>query len=65
MIVEEHKTDLEVDVPTMLCDSIICDKIHPSLPNKSFVMLIVGDKGKEKFKSVQRQIRRHIIKYTP
>tara|TARA_R100000655_G_scaffold60070_2_gene98490 strand:+ start:995 stop:1732 length:738 start_codon:yes stop_codon:yes gene_type:complete len=45
MLVEEHKTDLQVDVPTMLCDSVICDKIHPSLPNKSFVMLIVADKG--------------------
>ena len=56
MIVEEHKTDLEVDVPTMLCDSVICDKIHPSLPNKSFVMLVVGDKGSGKSSAVTSMV---------
>ena len=49
MIVEEEQNKhMCVDLPTMLCDDVICPKIDPSLPNKSFVMLIVGDKGSGK-----------------
>ena len=49
MIVEEEQNKhMCVDLPTMLCDDVICPKIDPSLPNKSFVMLVVGDKGSGK-----------------
>ena len=49
MLVEEEKNPrMCVDLPTMLCDDVICSKIDPSLPNKSFVMLVVGDKGSGK-----------------